>query len=104
MLTRRPVAALVASVVAAAGVTYVLTSRRCGSRTGSPMPMVIGMNVSDAQTVIRSATGVSRIDVEQVSAPAPEGMVVTQTPVAAALVSRSVQIRLGVAVGASEPV
>jgi hypothetical protein len=69
MLTRHPLTVLVACVVAAAGVaagvTYMLTSRRRGNRAGSPMPMV---NASKAKTVIRSATGVSRIDVEQVSA------------------------------------
>ena len=70
MLTRHPAAVLLASVMAAAavaaGVTYVLTSRQSEKRAGSPMPMVTGMRLSDAETVIRSATGASRIDVERV--------------------------------------
>jgi len=107
MLTRHPLTVLVACVVAAAGVAagvmYMLTSRRRRSRASSPMPMVTGMTASKAETVIRSATGVSRIDVEQVSAGAPKGTVVTQTPVPGMLVSRSVQIRLGVAADPGEP-
>lgn len=65
--------------------------------------MVTGMNASKAETVIRSATGGSRIDVEEVPAGAPKGTVVTQTPVPGMLVSRSIQIRLGVAADPSEP-
>jgi len=84
MLRRHPVATLVASVVAAAGVgagvTYVLTSRRSENRAGSPMPMVTGLRVQQAETVIRSATGLSDFDVEPVSsAVAPEGTVLAGT-------------------------
>jgi len=108
MLTRHPAAVLLASVMAAAavatGVTYVLTSRQSEKRAGSPMPLVTGMRLPDAETVIRSATGaLSRIDVERGPRPAPPGMVVAQTPAAGALVSRSAQVRLVVSAGASEP-
>jgi beta-lactam-binding protein with PASTA domain len=107
MLTRHPAAVLLASVLAAAavaaGVTYVLTSRQSEKRAGSPMPMVTGMRLADAETVIRAATGASRIDVERGSGVMPAGRVVAQTPAPGGLVSRSAQVRLVVSVGASEP-
>jgi beta-lactam-binding protein with PASTA domain len=107
VLNRHPVMALLASVVTAAGVaagvSYVLTSRRNGRGAGSQMPMVIGLAVPDAETTIRSATGASRFDVEHVPGPAPEGRVVGQRPAAGTLVSRSARVRLMAAAGASNP-
>ena len=35
----------------------MLTSRRSGNRAGMSMPKVVGLRLSHAETVIRSATG-----------------------------------------------
>lgn len=65
-----------------------------------PVPMVIGMPLAAAEIVIRSATGVSHIDVDRdPRAHARDDTVIAQTPVPGTHVSRSDQIRLAVSTG-----
>lgn len=64
-----------------------------------PMPSVIKLAMEDAKAEIRSATGASRFDVQQVGAraPVPAGTVVAQVPAAGSRVYRITKVRLMVA-------
>lgn len=70
-----------------------------------PIPVVLKLTIEDAKAKIRSATGVSRFDVQHVGprAPVPPGTVVAQVPAFGSRVSRMTRVRLVVASDSESP-